>query len=110
MSYGNNQNLLVGNTYQEKEKINEMILGPLQEILYKGLRVKEKSLGSLEDDIGVMLRAFQLKNIIYDYAVFIKYDELFKQFQGKIAYSLIDVENMTEVEAEPYEALLEFNF
>ena len=105
-----NMSLLVENTYQEKEKINNMILEPLQEILYKGLRVEGKSLGSLEDDIGVMLRAFQVKNIIYDYAVFIKYDELFNRFQGKIAYSLIDTENMTEAEAEPYEAVLEFNF
>lgn len=102
-------NILTG-TYKEKEKINKMVSNGIQEILYKGLRVKEKSLGSLEDDIGVMLRAFQLKNVIYDYAVFITHNSLLNRFEGRLVYSLINVENMSAEEAEPYEALIEFNF
>jgi len=102
--------LITGNTFQEKERLNEILTDGIQEILYTGLRVKEKSLGSLEDDIGVMLRAFQMKNLIYDYAVFITHNGLLNRFEGKLAYSLINTENMSEAEAEPYEALLEFNF
>ena len=102
--------LITGNTYQEKERINKMLSNGIREILYKGLRVHEKSLGSLEDDIGAMLRAFQLKNIIYDYAVFITHNGLLNRFEGKVAYSLIDVSKMTEEEAAPYETVLEFNF
>jgi hypothetical protein len=102
--------MLVVNLQQEKDKINTMLSNGIQEILYKGLRVKEKSLGSLEDDVGIMLRAFQLKNIIYDYAVFITYSELFNRFEGKVVYSLINTENMEAKEADKYEALLEFNF
>ena len=102
--------MLVGNLQQEKDKINTMLSNGIQEILYKGLRVKEKSLGSLEDDVGVMLRAFQLKNIIYDYAVFITYSDLFSRFEGKVVYSLINTENMEASEADKYEEQIEFNF
>jgi len=102
--------MLIGNMYQEKERINKIIEGGLKEILTKGLKVQEKSLGSLEDDVGVMLRAFQLKNLIYDYAVFIKYNELFSRFEGKIVYSLINTENMEASEADKFEVELEFNF
>jgi len=102
--------MIVGNIQQGKDKINAMLSKGIQEILYKGLRVKEKSLGSLEDDVGVMLRAFQLKNIIYDYAVFITYSDLFNRFEGKIVYSLVNTENMEVEEANKYEAEIEFNF
>ncbi len=102
--------MIIGNIQQEKEKINAMLSNGIQEILYKGLRVKEKSLGSLEDDVGVMLRAFQLKNVIYDYAVFITHNSLLNRFEGKVVYSLINTENMDAKEAEQWEVELEFNF
>ena len=102
--------MIIGNIQQEKEKINAMLSNGIQEILYKGLRVKEKSLGSLEDDVGVMLRAFQLKNVIYDYAVFITHNSLLNRFEGKVVYSLIDTENMDVTEADKYEEEIEFYF
>jgi hypothetical protein len=102
--------MLIGNMQQEKDRINAMLNNGIREVLYKGLRVKEKSLGGIEDDIGIMLRAFQLKNIIYDYAVFITYNELFKRFEGKLVYSLVNTENMTSEEADKYEVEIEFNF
>jgi len=101
---------MITSLYEQKQKINYQISSAIQEILYKGLRVKEKSLGSLEDDVGIMLRAFQLKNIIYDYAVFITYSDLFKRFEGKVVYSLINTEKMTPEEADKYEVQIEFNF
>jgi hypothetical protein len=102
--------MLVGNIQEEKNKINLIISNGIQEILKKGLSVAEKSLGSLEDDIGIMLRALQLKNKIYDYAVFIKYNELLKRFEGRVAYSLINTENMTPEEQNKWEVVLDFNF
>jgi hypothetical protein len=102
--------MIIQNLKAEKMKINDMLSKGIQEILYKGLRVKEKSLGSLEDDVGVMLRAFQLKNKIYDYAVFITYNSILNRFEGKVVYSLINTEKMTLEEASEYEEELEFNF
>ena len=102
--------MLVGNMQQEKDRINTMLHSGIKEILYKGLRIKENSLGHIEDDIGVMLRAFQLKNIIYDYAVFITYNEIFSRFEGKLVYSLINTEKMEAKEAEQFEVEIEFNF
>jgi len=102
--------MLIENVYKEKEKINYIISNSIQEILKKGLRVAEKSLGSLEDDIGIMLRALQLKNKIYDYVVFIKYNELFKRFEGKVVYSLINTGKMDAKEAKQWEIELEFFF
>jgi hypothetical protein len=102
--------MLIGNIQEEKLKMNKMLSGGIQEILYKGLRVKEKSLGSLEDDIGIMLRAFQLKNKLYDYAVFITHNGLLNRFEGKVVYSLINTEKMEAKEAEQWEVELEFFF
>ena len=102
--------MLIENLQDEKNKINDYLSKGVQEILYKGLRVKEKSLGSLEDDISVMLRAFQLKNKIYDYAVFITHNSLLNRFEGKIIYSLINTEKMDPKEAEQWEVELEFFF
>jgi len=95
---------------QQQENINYILSEGIKEILKKGLKVKEKSLGSLEDDINSMLRAFQLKNRIWDYAVFINYNELLKRFEGKIAYSLVNTEHMKEEDKSLYETSVEFNF
>jgi len=101
---------MIKNTQEMKNENEKIIVNAVKEILYKGLRVKEKSLGSLEDDVGLMMRALQIKNKIYDYAVFTTHNSLLNRFEMKLAYSLINVEDMTEEEAEPYEAVLEFNF
>lgn len=101
---------MIKNIQEMKNENEKIIVNAVKEILYKGLRVKEKSLGSLEDDVGLMLRALQIKNKIYDYAVFITYNSLLTRFEMKIAYSLINTEGMNKVEAEPYEAVIEFNF
>ena len=102
--------MIIENLFQEKERINKIIVEAVKEILYKGLRIQEKSLGSLEDDVGLMLRAFQLKNKIYDYAVFITHNGLVNRFEMKLIYSLIDTEKMEAKEAEKFEVELDFNF
>jgi hypothetical protein len=81
---------LILNVQQEKEKINEYISVGVQEILHKGLRIADNNLGNLEDDINLFMRALQLKNKIFDFACILKYDYLFKRFEGKIVYDLID--------------------
>ena len=101
---------MIGNLQQEKENINKILSSGIQEILYRGLRVKEKSLGSLEDDIGVMLRAMQLKNKIYDYAVYITHNGLFNRFEGKVIYSLVNTEAMRPEDVAKFEVELEFSF
>lgn len=88
----------------EKENINYIISSAVQEILYKGLRIDGNNLGNLEDEMNLMMRALQLKNKVYDFAVMLSYDELFGHYQGKIAYSLI------KSEEDQYQDLVQFKF
>ena len=96
--------------HNEKDAISGMIASAIQEILYKGLRIDGATLGHLESEMNTMMRAFQKKNKIYDYAVILIYDDLFDHFNGKIAYSLINTEGMEEFEKNKVEDLIEFNF
>lgn len=77
------------NLQKEKDEINKIIHHGLREILYKGLRVNNNSLGNIEDDVNLMLRAIQLKGRIYDFASIIIENTLFSRFEGKIIYILI---------------------
>jgi len=101
--------MLILSISDQKESINSLILPGLQEILHKGLRVHDKSLGSLEDDIGIMMRALQIKNKIYDYAVIINPNPLMGIYEGRIIYSLINTEKMNN-DASEYEEVIEFTF
>jgi len=94
---------------EQKDNINKLILGAINEILYKGLRVTDKTLGSLEDDISLFMRALQIKNKIYDFAVSINYNEIISRYEGKIIYSLVNTENMGN-DASTYEDEINFNF
>jgi hypothetical protein len=87
-----------------KEEINNIISSAVQEILHKGLRVQDNNLGNIEDDMILMMRALQVKNKIYDFAVMLSYNELLGYYEGKIAYSLINSEE------SQYQELVEFRF
>jgi len=89
---------------KQKEEINHIVSSAVQEILHKGLRVQDNNLGNIEDDIILMMRALQLKNKVYDFAVMLSFNDLFSHYEGKIAYALINSE-------EPqYQELVEFKF
>ena len=75
------------NLQSEKSKINAIIEGGLKEIIHKGLRVDGKTIGLLEDDISLLLKAMQYKNMIYDYAV--RIDQGIGFYSGVIVYDLI---------------------
>ena len=100
---------MISNLIEEKNIINSIISSSLKEILHRGLRVSHKSLGSLEDDIKLLLRALQTKNRIYDYVVTIDYNHLLKLYEGKIIYSLVNTENMGD-KASDFEEELNFTF
>jgi len=78
------------NIQEEKRRVNYIIENGLREILYKGLRVNNKTLGSIEDDIELLLKALQVKNLIYEYAVSIEQNML--MYDGTIIYDLIKTE------------------
>jgi hypothetical protein len=94
----------------EKNRLNEYIADALKEILYQGFQVNTKTIGELEDDISYFMEALKKKNRIYDYAVWIMWNELFKKFEGKLAYSIINTENMDEFTKAKFEDLVEFSF
>lgn len=94
---------------EQKDELNKIIYAGIKEILHKGLRIRTKDLGSLEDDFGLFMRALQLKNKIFDYAVLVNYNEAVNTFEGKIIYSLCNTENMGN-DASEYEEVVDFNF
>lgn len=94
---------------EQKEEINKIILPGIKEILHKGMRVSDKTLGGLEDDLGMLMKALQVKNKIYDYAVMCNYNSLLRYYEGKIIYSLVNTEKMGN-DASEYEEILEFRF
>ena len=95
---------MILNPQQQKDEINKIISQGVQEILYKGLRIDNNNLGNLEDDMILMMRALQVKNKIYDFAVLLDYNNLFTHYEGKIAYSLINSEE------DLYQDIVEFKF
>jgi hypothetical protein len=96
---------------KEKEQINYIISNALVEIIKSGIKTTKASIGSIEDDIKVMLRALQAKNKIYDYAVLIEPNP--GSFNGIIAYSLIDTSSKSCIQDKDkhlYEDTIEFTF
>lgn len=87
-----------------KEEVNLLIADALQEIFHAGRLVTTTSVGSMEDDIRLFMRAMQIKNKIYDFAVNIEYNSIVNMYEGKVAYSLI---NSTDNEYQDY---VEFRF
>ena len=94
---------------QEIEELNDLIALGLQEILHKGRQVHSTSIGSLEDDINLFMRALQLKNKIFDYATIIELNFM-NIYEGKLAYSIVNTEGMPEIDKARYEELINFNF
>jgi len=92
---------------EQKEEVINLILPPLKEIIYVGLRVDNKTIGTLEDDIRLLMRALQTKNKIYDFEIDIK--PTFGSYEGKIIFSLINTENMGD-DASDYEEEINFVF
>jgi len=99
---------MIVNIKQEKDIINNIISEGIKEILYKGLRIQGNSLGHIEDDCNLLLRALQVKNRIHDFACMLSYNHMFKHYEGKIIYSLINTENLND--AELYEEEINFRF
>lgn len=100
---------MINNTRQEKDILNKIISEGIKEILHKGLKVTNKSLGSLEDDISLLMRALQAKNKIYDFAVIIDDADFTGTYYGKVIYSLINTEHMGN-NASEYEGTVRFSF
>ena len=90
---------MIKSVQAQKDEINSLILSALKEILYKNMRITSTTLGYLEDEVGVFMKALTSKNKIYDYAVKIDYNELLKVFEGIIIYQLIKIDN-PEYDAE----------
>lgn len=89
---------------EEKTIINNLILEGVKEIFRIGMDVSGSTLGTLEDEVILFMKAIQSKNKIYDFAVAIDYNSLFRRFEGKIAYSLIKSDD------NMYQDLIEFSF
>ena len=100
------------NPKQAKEEVNNIIVAGINEILaYKLGRVIEPSdIEAIRVDLNYMLKAMRFKNKIYDYACSIGWDDLFQKYVGKIAYSLVNTENMHEEDKNKYEDLIQFSF
>jgi len=98
---------MIKSVKEQKEEVIKLILPPLKEIIYVGLRVDKKSIGTLEDDIRTLMRALQLKNKIYDFEIDIKPN--LGRYDGKIIFSLVNTENMGD-NASEYEEEVDFSF
>ncbi|MEA3387396.1 MAG: hypothetical protein U9Q66_03280 [Patescibacteria group bacterium] len=100
---------MLTNLKEEKNIINNIILKGINEIVKTGMKVSNKSLGQLEDDFNLFLRALQLKNRIYDYAVHLEENGM-ANFKGTIVYNFIDTTKMELKEASEYEEEIIFTF
>jgi len=97
-------------TNDDKIILQNTIAEGIKEVLRKGLRIEGNSLGKLEDELSLFMKALQFKGRIYDFAVMITYNEMFNFFEGKIAYSLVNTENMPEEDKNKFEDLITFEF
>lgn len=95
---------LIKSVEVQKQEINLIIVSALKEILQKGLVLNEKSIGSLEDDISLLMKALASKRKIYDFAVMINFNELLNIYDGIIVYDLINTDD------DRYSETINFNF
>ena len=95
---------------QEKDNINLILTQATKEILIPGTFIDELELARIESQYKDLLRALQVSNKVYEYALGLTYEELTKNHIMNIAYSLITTSNMKEEDKNKYESFIQFTF
>ena len=95
---------MITNIIEEKNRLNAIISLGIKEILSSFSLIREEDIVIIERDCNDLMRALQKRNKIFDFACLIQYNNLNGNYEGKIAYSLINSEE------SKYQDLIEFQF